>query len=218
MPRGSYTESTARLLSIMRAVATRPVGTSYDLAKTLKLPISSCYVAVNELERLGWLTHDEDGNLVVGPRALQIALHAHGYDIVAQRLVPIVRYLRDQTGETSFAGHLDGSLEIGLFLHGFNPNSITFRPFAVYGTLAPLSRDTNYSIRHFRSEDVVQNTGSGDQAEFLMAILSRQVAFNGKGSLVVGISWKERKTELEPALEMLSEVLKHHEAMVTNAV
>jgi hypothetical protein len=213
-PANLYTDSTTRLFNIAQLVASQPVSTSYDIAKALNLPVSSSYLAVNELERLGWLRHDEDGNLVIGPRAQQIALDALGHEIPAQRLTPIVQYLRDQTGETSFAGHLDGSLQIGAFLHGFNPNSITFKPFERFDAIRPISGDANTAVHHFRSERAYQDETGEGQAEFLTVAVSKRLGAIRLQTMVVGICWRERKTEIELAMELLLEVLKHRESIV----
>lgn len=213
-PANLYTGSTTRLLNIVRLVASQPVSTSYDIAKALNLPVSSSYQAVNELERLGWLRNDEDGNLVIGPRAQQIALSALGHEIPAQRLTPIVQYLRDQTGETSFAGHLDESLQIGAFLHGFNPNSITFKPFERFDAIRPLSGVAEAAVHHFRSERVQQDETADGLAEFLTVAVSRRQGATRPQTMVVGICWQQRKTDIDSAMALLLEVLKHRESIV----
>jgi len=212
-PANLYTDSTTRLLNIVRLVASQPVSTSYCVAKALNMPVSSSYLAVNELERLGWLRHDEDGNLVIGPRAQQIALSALGHEIPVQRLTPIVQYLRDQTGETSFAGHLDGGLQIGAFLHGFNPNSITFKPFERFDEVVQLSGDADSAVHQFRSGRAQKGENGGGQAEFLTVAMARRQGANRPQTLVLGICWQERKTDIELAIELLLEVHKYRDSI-----
>jgi hypothetical protein len=127
-----YTDAVRRLLDILIVVAKKPVCTAYDIAKELGLPMSSTYQAVNELERLSWLARDEEGFLLVGAVPQQVALTALGYDFAAQRLPPVIRYLRDQTGETVFAGSLRTELQIGTFLVGFNSGSVGVAPFQYF--------------------------------------------------------------------------------------
>lgn len=212
-PANLYTDSTTRLLNIVRLVASQPVSTSYCIAKALNMPVSSSYLAVNELERLGWLRHDEDGNIVIGPRAQQIALSALGYEIPVQRLTPIVQYLRDQTGETSFAGHLDGGLQIGAFLHGFNPNSITFKPFERFDEVVHLSGDADSAVHQFRSGRAQKGENDGGQAEFLTVAMARRQDSNRPQTLLLGICWQERKTDIELAIELLLEVHKYRDSI-----
>ncbi len=208
-----YTGSTTRLLQIVRLVAAKPISTSYELAKALELPVSSTYLAVNELERLGWLTHDEDGNLVVGPRAQQVALSAVGYRVPPQQLAPIVRYLRDQTGETAFAGHLGADLRIGAFLHGFNPNSVTFAPSERFGDIAPMLDDPDTGLRHFHALRPAAADSPETRVEILTATLSQRPDAARSEELVVGVCWVERKTEITGATDLLLEVLKHRDAL-----
>ena len=102
-------ESAHRFRDILSLVSREPIRTAYEVAARLQLPISSTYLAVAELERLSCLARDESGYLLLGMLPQQAALNALGYEISAQRLPPLVRYLRDQTGETVFTADLRGS-------------------------------------------------------------------------------------------------------------
>lgn len=95
-----HTDASRRLLDIVSVVAKKRIGTAYDVSRILNLPMSSTYQAVNELERLSWLSRDEDGNLLVGTVPQQVALAALGYVFVGSRLPAIVRFLRDQGVES----------------------------------------------------------------------------------------------------------------------
>jgi len=127
-----YTASAERFLSILSVVGRKPICTAYEVAKELDLPVSSTYQAINELERLSWLARDEDGYLLIGDVSQQIALSALGYDIVPRKLPPVIRYLRDVTGETVVVASLKEELRIGACLVGFNPNSVALAALQRY--------------------------------------------------------------------------------------
>jgi ribose transport system substrate-binding protein len=195
-----------RLLDIVVVVAKKPICTAYDIAKELGLPMSSTYQAVNELERLSWLARDEEGFLLVGAVPQQVALSALGYDFAMQRFPPVIRYLRDQTGETVFAGSLRTDLQIGPFLLGFNSGSIGFTPFQCFHitertVFDPASGAMN--LRSFSKEpyDIVRAT-----AEFLVVPLREGKPPNTDGILVVGISWQGDNVDLQTFLDRLVEI------------
>jgi hypothetical protein len=126
-------ESAHRFRDILSLVSREPIRTAYEVAARLQLPISSTYLAVAELERLSCLARDESGYLLLGMLPQQAALNALGYEISAQRLPPLVRYLRDQTGETVFTADLRGSrLAVGCIAYGFNASALLVSPFQAY--------------------------------------------------------------------------------------
>lgn len=132
MTSASMIESVRRFRDILALVSRSQVRTAYEVAARLKLPVSSTYNAIAELERLSCLTRDEAGFLLVGARPQQIALDAMGFRVSAQRLAPLVRYLRDQTGETVFTASMTEMLTVGVFAIGFNPGSLPIEPFQQY--------------------------------------------------------------------------------------
>lgn len=70
------TESVTRFRDILALVSREQVRTAYEIAVKLKLPVSSTYLTVAEMERLSCLARDESGYLLVGIRPQQMALDA----------------------------------------------------------------------------------------------------------------------------------------------
>jgi hypothetical protein len=201
-----YTDAVRRLLDILVVVAKKPVCTAYDIARELGLPMSSTYQAVNEMERLSWLARDEEGFFLIGTVPQQVALTALGYDFAAQRLPPVIRYLRDQTGETAFAGSLRTELQIGTFLLGFNSGSVGFAPFQCFHVAERMDFDQASgatSLRSFSSEryDIAKAV-----AEFLVVPLRESASDPAHGALVVGICWQNKGVDRRMLLKRLVEV------------
>ena len=122
-------EAVASFQAILGHVAREPVRTPYELARRMGMPFSSAYAAVEQLERMACLARDENGYLMLGERAHQIALDACGFPVRAQRLAPLVRYARDRCGETVFFAALDDRLRVGALAFGFGVHHAPLRPF-----------------------------------------------------------------------------------------
>lgn len=125
-------ESVRRFRDILALVGNEQVRTAYDVANRLKLPLSSTYLVISELERLSCLARDENGNLLVGMRPLQMALDMMGFSVAAHRLAPLVRHLRDHCGETAFMASLDEALTVGTVALGYRPGYLTVQPSQTY--------------------------------------------------------------------------------------
>jgi hypothetical protein len=175
-------ETVRRFRDILSLVSRTQVRTAYEISATLKLPVSSTYLAVAELERLSCLARDESGYLLVGMRPQQMALDALGFPVAAQRLPPLVRYLRDQTGETVFMGKLSaGGVTVGPVAVGFNPGCLTVQPFQTFGLAAASPRTSEEAVMR------LELAGPDLQAvEFLGVALARSVAQESQDLLVVG--------------------------------
>lgn len=125
-------ESVRRFRDILALVSNEQVRTAYDVAHRLKLPLSSTYLTISELERLSCLARDENGYLLVGMRPLQMALNMMGFEAAAHRLAPLVRHLRDHCGETAFIASLDEALTIGTVALGYRPGYLAMQPAQTY--------------------------------------------------------------------------------------
>jgi len=201
-----YTDAVRRLLDILIVVAKKPVCTAYDIVKELGLPMSSTYQAVNELERLSWLARDEEGFLLVGAVPQQVALTALGYDFAAQRLPPVIRYLRDQTGETVFAGSLWTELQIGTFLVGFNSGSVGVAPFQYFHVAERNVFDQASGATSLRSFSKDHYDIAVTAAEFLVVPLRYGTSLSAGGALVLGICWQGKDVDRRLFLKRLVEV------------
>ncbi|MDW9500522.1 substrate-binding domain-containing protein [Sinorhizobium meliloti] len=209
----SYTDSVSRLLDIMTLVAKRPVATAYDVARALDLPMSSAYQAINELERLAWLMRSEEGHLLVGKVAQQIALSAIGIDIESHRLQPVVRYLRDQTGETAFAGNLGANLHIGPNLVGFNYNSVRFAPFQAFSVEPRKVPALSNGTYRLQSRPTANEIGGNPRINFLMVPIRPAMTRLPEAELVLGVCWHSRQIDEAQALALLAET----QALLTTA-
>jgi hypothetical protein len=201
----SGTKMVRRFRDIMSLIVRSQVRTAYEIAQALKLPTSSTYLAVAELERLSCLARDESGYLLVGVQPQQIALDAMGYRVAAQQFPPLVRYLRDRTGETIFIGNLSAdSMTVGLVAVGFNPGSLSVQPFQTFG-IAALGMLTNKdSTIHLKLSG--QEFGS---IEFLGFSLAKSCIADSEDMLVVGTaSAGERMSERVELVRNLSDAAK----------
>jgi len=137
----SALETVHRFRDILALVSRGQVRTAYEISHALELPVSSTYLAVAELERLSCLARDESGNLLVGVRLQQVALDALGFREAAQQLPPLVRYLRDRTGETIFVGNLGSdAMTVGPVAIGFNAGCLAIQPFQAFGLVVASPR------------------------------------------------------------------------------
>lgn len=202
----SYTDSSRRLVDIMTLVAERPIVTAYETARALNMPLSSTYEAINELERLSWLIRSEDGHLLVGKVPQQIGLTAQCINIDAHRLLAVVRYLRDQTGETSFAGILGADLQIGPWLVGFNYNCVRFTPFKTFAM--ELRRSTVLTDEPFKTQSrpEADMIGASSQTSFVMIPIRRSSASGVNTELVIGLGRQSGSIDEERAFAHLREV------------
>jgi len=128
-------EAVRRFHDILLFISHEPVRTAYEVARRLDLPLSSTYLAISEMERLNCLTRDENGFFLTGSRILKIGLNAHNINIQAQHLPPLIRYLRDRTGETSFSAVADARLIIGVVAVGTVPGHLAIHPFQTLALL-----------------------------------------------------------------------------------
>lgn len=178
----SALETVRRFRDILSLVSRAQVRTAYEISATLKLPVSSTYLAVAELERLSCLARDESGYLLVGMRPQQVALDALGFRVAAQRLPPLVRYLRDQTGETVFMGKLSADgVAVGPVAIGFNPGCLAVQPFQTFGLAAASPRASEDNVMQ------LELAGPYLQAiHFLAVALAASVAPESQDLLVVG--------------------------------
>lgn len=171
-----------RFRDILSLVVRGQFRTAYEIAQALKLPVSSTYLAVAELERLSCLARDESGYLLVGVLPQQIALDALGYQVAAQKLPPLIRYIRDRTGETIFLGNLGAdSLSIGPVVAGFNPGSLTFQPFQTFGIVATIPSVRDNSLICLELSD-----RNFDSIEFVGVPLAKSTFLESSDILVVG--------------------------------
>lgn len=203
----SNTDAARRLLDIAIVVAQKPVGTAYDVARTLGLPMSSTYQAINDLESMSWLSRDEDGNLLVGTVPQQIALAAYGYSVAARSLQAVVRFLRDQTGETAFGGALKGALHIGPHLVGYNPNSVRFDPFQELPVEVVGAPKLDAGALRLRCGE------GGPAIHFLAMPLQPSAPGFEEGQLVVGVSSAGRRIDEDSIVAHFSEIT----AVLTNS-
>nr|WP_172727766.1 hypothetical protein [uncultured Acidovorax sp.] len=125
-------ESVRRFRGILALVSNEQVLTAYDVANRLKLPLSSTYHVISELERLSCITRDENGYLLLGALPLQMALDMLGFAVSAHRLAPLVRHLRDQCGETAFVASLEEVVSIGTVAMGYRPGALVVQPSQTY--------------------------------------------------------------------------------------
>ncbi|MEM1361316.1 MAG: substrate-binding domain-containing protein [Pseudomonadota bacterium] len=200
----SNTDAARRLLDIAIVVAQKPVATAYDVARTLDLPMSSTYQAINDLESMSWLSRDEDGNLLVGMVPQQIALAAFGHDVAARSLQAVVRFLRDQTGETAFGGCLKDLLHIGPHLTGYNPNSVRFERFQELPV--EVARVPNFETGALKLRCGGGQAEVGPAIHFLAMPLQPSATGFEEGQLVVGISTVGRKIDEEKIVSHFSEI------------
>lgn len=182
-------ESVRRFRDILALVGNEQVRTAYDVANRLKLPLSSTYLVISELERLSCLARDENGYLLVGMRPLQMALDMMGFSVAAHRLAPLVRHLRDHCGETAFMASLDEALTVGTVALGYRPGYLTVQPAQTYRLQAapPAWGEAMFQLQ------LSDTAPYGDyQQTVAMAGIQLQRAQNGAArTLVVGVARAE---------------------------
>jgi len=132
MSQASALEAVRRFHDILILVSHEGVRTAYEVAQRLDMPLSSAYVLVAEMERLACLTRDESGYLLAGTRTHQMGLAACGMQVPAQHLAPLVRYLRDHTGETAFTARLTDRLVVGTVATGSSAHHVIVQAFQTY--------------------------------------------------------------------------------------
>jgi hypothetical protein len=136
MSQAAALEAVRRFHDVLILVSHEPVRTAYEVAQRLGIPLSSAYLLIAEMERLTCLTRDESGNLLAGTRTHQMGLAANGMRVPAQHLAPLVRYLRDHTGETAFTARLTDRLVVGTVATGSAAQHVAVRPFQTFELLA----------------------------------------------------------------------------------
>lgn len=198
-------ESVRRFRDILALVGNEQVRTAYDVASRLKLPVSSTYLTISELERLSCLARDENGYLLVGMRPLQMALDMRGFAVSAQRLAPLVRHLRDHCGETAFMASLDEALTVGTVAPGYRPGYLAMQPSQTYRlqTAPPAWSDAMFELQ------MADTAPYGDYRHIVhMAGIHLQRARNGAARiLVVGVARAEEPLrELDFIARRLNEI------------
>jgi hypothetical protein len=134
------------------------------------------------------LARDESGYLLLGMLPQQAALNALGYEISAQRLPPLVRYLRDQTGETVFTADLRGSrLAVGCIAYGFNASALLVSPFQAY-VLGSQFEGLTPGVSGVRLLAELPQGEVRTVAHFLYVQLLSSVPVPEVGGLVVGVA------------------------------
>lgn len=204
--RPGYSESVRRLVDIVTLVATEPISTAYQISQLLRLPKSSAYQTIDDLEFLSWLTRDVEGNLLIGSVPQSISLAARGFEFAGHLLPVLVRYLRDQTGETAFAASLGSELQIGIHLGGYNLNSERFKPFESVRVEAdsPTPLDGSQLLRCAGARHEGRT-----KTRFMMLPLVQSSPGFAAAQLVLGFCWSGASTDEAPLREHLREVRKH---------
>ncbi|RQM35328.1 IclR family transcriptional regulator [Rhodococcus ruber] len=82
----------ARAAAILDVVETEPTAAA-DLARVLGLSLSTAYRLASEMVRYGLLRKDDDGRFALGNRFVTTSM--------AQIALPVLRRLRDHTGESA---------------------------------------------------------------------------------------------------------------------
>lgn len=101
-------KSAARAVDLIEifAESKRPLSVS-ELARLLSIPMSSCHGILRTLEDRGWLYElTPRGGYYVTRRLLDMAQVISAHDPLAERVAPVVRALRERTGETVVFGIL----------------------------------------------------------------------------------------------------------------
>jgi len=150
-------EAVRRFHDILLFITHEPVRTVYEISRRLDLPLSSTYLVVSEMERLNCLTRDENGFFLTGARLLKVGLDAHHIKTPAQYLPPLIRYLRDQTGETSFAAVLDERLIVGVTAIGHVQNHLAILPFQTFNVIKTVHQVLPHGLTLIQCEAANQN-------------------------------------------------------------
>lgn len=103
-------KSAARAVDLIEifAEAKRPLSVS-ELARLLAMPISSCHGILRTLEDRGWLYElTPRRGYYVTRRLLDVAQLIAAHDPLAERVAPVMRALRERSGETVVFGMLQG--------------------------------------------------------------------------------------------------------------
>lgn len=185
------TEAVTRYRDILALVAREQVRTAYEIAVRLQLPVSSTYLTVSELERLSCLARDESGYLLVGIRPQQMALDALGFRVQAQRLAPLVRHLRDQSGETVFMASMAGFLTVGTVAMGFNPGHLVVRPFQTYRYATQPPQEPPAGVFELQLATNAQYDDYGALVNLMALPLARSASAAHPATLVVGVARHE---------------------------
>jgi IclR helix-turn-helix domain len=181
-------ETVTRFRDILALVSREQVRTAYEISQRLGLPLSSTYRTVADMERLSCLARDESGYLLVGVRPQQIALDALGFDIAAQQLPPLVRHLRDQTGDTAFMANVTTLVTVGAVAIGFNVDHLMVQPFQTYRIAKTPAASGSGGVIH---RDLVDESGldAYGQPVCLAAIeLAKSTSVAHESSLVIGVA------------------------------
>jgi hypothetical protein len=149
----SAQEAARRFHDILVLVSHEPVRTAYEVAQRLGMPLSSTYLAMAEMERLGCLSRDESGYMLTGARIQQMGLDARKIRVSAQRLPPLIRYLSDHTGHTAFFASMADPLVVGTVATGTAQNHVSVQPFQVYRKVRVIEEAATGAISKMRLID-----------------------------------------------------------------
>jgi hypothetical protein len=181
-------EAVTRFRDILALVAGGQVRTAYEIAAHLQLPLSSTYQTVAEMERLSCLARDENGYLLVGVRPQQIALDALGFEVAVQRLPPLVRHLRDRTGDTAFMADLAEILTVGTVATGFNPGQPPLKPFQTYRFGRGAADPSQGGVFELALTAETPYGGYGPPVTMMALELAKSALAARPGSLIVGVA------------------------------
>lgn len=107
-PRGGAARALGRGIAVVSLLQERGTATVAEIVQALAIPKSTAYEIVGVLAQAGWITADDSGRLSLGRRLHEIGqAYAQG-DALLREGTPVVRALRDRTGETVQLSVLDG--------------------------------------------------------------------------------------------------------------
>jgi IclR family acetate operon transcriptional repressor len=152
----SSINSVLNALRVLEEVAARqPVGVS-ELSRATGLPKSSAQRLVLTLHRAGWLrpVGSELTRWVLAPRILSVGLSALGeYGGLREAALPIMEWLRDETGETIHLAIREGGENV--IIERIDSTEAV-RTFVRLGTRVPLhATSTGRSILAYLPQDEV---------------------------------------------------------------
>lgn len=99
---GEGIKTAVRVFRIYQLFAqARSPQTLTDLARALELPVSSCHALLNTMLDWGYIYEvSKREGYYPTPRMLRLNLEINAHDQLLAKLMPILKTLRDQTGET----------------------------------------------------------------------------------------------------------------------
>jgi DNA-binding IclR family transcriptional regulator len=111
---GDGPRSLARGIAVVDLLHDRGPSTVAEIVEALAIPKSTAYEITALLAREGWVAQGADGRLALGRRLHEVGqAYARG-DALLREGAPVVRDLRDETGDTVQLSVLDGDLMVVL--------------------------------------------------------------------------------------------------------